>query len=335
MKAIVQDGYGGSEVLHLGDVEMPTPKGDEVLVQVRAASLHPDVWHVMRGVPYALRLMGSGLRRPKNRVPGTDVAGIVDSVGVDVTRFRPGDEVFGETARMHEWKNGGAFAEFVAAPEAVVEPKPARFSFEEAASIPASATIAVQGIRDEGRVQAGDRVLVNGAGGGVGIFAVQIAKALGAEVMGVDDATKLEMIRSIGADQVIDYTEEDFVQSGSRYDVILDVAGTRPFSVIRRALADDGTYVLIGHDHFGAYGRRWIGSLGRFLKLLVMSPFTSQLTGLRGARDPGDRLSFVRSLIEAGKITPVLDRTFPLAEVPEAIRYLESGKNLGKVVITV
>jgi NADPH:quinone reductase-like Zn-dependent oxidoreductase len=336
MKAIVQDEYGSPEdVLELREIDKPVAKDHEVLVRVHAASVHPDVWHCVRGIPYILRIMGGGLRRPKNLVPGTDLAGHVEAIGRNVTRFRPGDEVFGQSVGANLWRNGGAFAEYAAVREATLQLKPANLTFEQAAAVPTSGSIAVQGLRDEGRIQPGQKVLINGAGGGVGAFAVQLAKAYGAEVTGVDGPGKLDMVRSIGADHVIDYTQEDFTRSGERYDVILDIPGNHPWSDTRRALTAEGTYVLIGHDQYGAAGRRWIGSMGRFAKLLVMSPFVSQLHGLRGAKDPGDRLVVLKELIEAGKITPAMDRTYPLSEVREAIRYLEEGRARGKIVITV
>jgi NADPH:quinone reductase-like Zn-dependent oxidoreductase len=335
MKAIVQNRYGSSDVLEFREVDDPVARDDQLLVRVRAASVHADVWHVMRGVPYVLRIMGAGVRRPKNLVPGTDLAGHVESVGPRVTRFRPGDEVFGQSLVANLWRHGGAFAEYAAVPEARFEPKSAGLTFEQAAAVPTSGSLAVQGVRDEGRVQAGQRVLINGAGGAVGTFAVQVAKAYGADVTGVDAAGKLDMIRSIGADRVLDYAQEDFTRSGERYDVILDIAGNHPWPDIRRAITPQGTYVLIGHDQYGAAGHRWFGSLGRFAKLMLMSPFVTQLHPFRGAKDPGDRLAVLKELIEAGKVTPVIDRTFPLSQVPEAIRYLESGMAAGKVIITV
>jgi NADPH:quinone reductase-like Zn-dependent oxidoreductase len=279
--------------------------------------------------------MGAGLRAPKDLVPGTDLAGHVESVGARVTRFRPGDEVFGQSLVANLWRHGGAFAEYAAVPEARFEPKPAGLTFEQAAAVPTSGSLAVQGVRDEGRVHAGQKVLINGAGGAVGTFAVQLAKAYGADVTGVDAAGKLDMLRSIGADRVVDYMQEDFTRSGERYDVILDIAGNHPWPAIKRAIAPDGTYVLIGHDQYGAAGHRWFGSLGRFAKLMVMAPFVNQLHPFRGVKDPADRLVVMKELIEAGKVTPVIDRTFPLSQVPEAIRYLESGNAAGKVVIAV
>jgi NADPH:quinone reductase-like Zn-dependent oxidoreductase len=335
MKAIVQDRYGSADVLELREIDRPTVGDDEVLVRVRATSLHPDVWHALRGVPYVLRIMGSGLRRPKNPVPGTDLAGVVESVGGNVTRFQPGDEVFGQSVGANLWGNGGTYAEYAAVPERKLERKPANLTFEQAAAVLTSGQIAVQGIRDEGRVQPGQKVLINGAGGGVGTTAVQLAKAYGTDVTAVDRPAKLDMLRSIGADRVLDYTQEDFTRSGERYDLVLDIAGNHPWSDLKRSLTLAGTYVLIGHDQYGGSGHRWFGSLGRFFKLMVIAPFVSHLHPFRGAKDPGDRLVVLKELIEAGKITPVIDRTFPLSEVPEAIRYLESGDVQGKVVITV
>lgn len=335
MKAIVQDRYGSTDVLKLREIDEPSVGDDQLLVRVRAASVHADVWHAMRGVPYVLRIMGSGVRAPKHRVPGTDLAGVVESVGAKVTRFRSGDEVFGQSLVANLWRNGGAFAEHATVPEARAELKPDNLTFEQAAAVPTSGSLAVQHVRDEGRVQPGQKALINGAGGAVGTFAVQLAKAWGADVTGVDAPGKLEMLRSIGADQVLDYTQEDFTRRDERYDFILDIAGNHPWSECRRALAPDGTYVLSGFDQYGRSGHRWFGSLGRFAKLIVISPFVRHLHPFRGTKDPGDRLVVLKELIEAGKLTPFVDRTFPLSEVPEAIRYLESGRARGKVVITV
>jgi NADPH:quinone reductase-like Zn-dependent oxidoreductase len=334
MKAIVQDRYGSADVLDLREIERPTAKDDEVLVRVHASSIHADVWHAMRGIPYVLRFMGSGVRAPKHRVPGTDVAGVVESVGTNVTRFRAGDEVFGQSLRANLWRNGGAFAEYAAVPEAMLEPKPPGLTFEDAAAVPTSGSLAVQHVRDEGRTQPGQRVLINGAGGAVGSFAVQLAKGYGAHVTGVDAPAKLDMLRSVGADEVLDYTKEDFTRRDERYDFILDIAGNHPWSQARRALTPEGTYVLSGFDQYGASGHRWFGSLGRFAKLIVIAPFVRPLHPFRGTKDPGDRLVVLKELIEAGKITPVIDRTFPLSEVPEAMRFLESGQAQGKIVIT-
>jgi NADPH:quinone reductase-like Zn-dependent oxidoreductase len=337
MKAIVQDKYGSPDVvLELKDIDRPTVGDDEVLVRVHAASVHPDVWHVVRGLPYVLRLMGAGLLKPKNRVPGTDVAGHVESVGKNVTRFQSGDEVFGESIKGYQWTNGGAFAEYVSVPEDSLARKPDNITFEQAAAVPTSGIIALHNLPNEGRLRPGQSVLINGAGGGVGAFAVQLAKAYGADVTGVDSTGKLEMVSSLGADRVIDYTREDFTQSGERYDLIFDIPGNHPFSDCRRALTPEGTYVLIGHDRFGQGAGRWLGSIPRVLKLVVLSPFVSGLpTPNFSMPDKRDSMAVLKEFLEAGKLMPVIDRTYPLAEVPEAIRYLEKGHARGKVVITV
>lgn len=335
MKAIVQYRYGSTDVLSLREIDKPTPESDEVLVRVRAASVHADVWHAMRGVPYVLRIMGSGVRAPKHHVPGTDMAGVVESVGANVTRFRPADEVFGQSLLANLWRNGGAFAEYAAVPASLLQSKPIRLTFEQAAAVPTSGSLAVQHVRDEGRVQPGQRVLINGAGGAVGTFAVQLAKAYGAHVTGVDAPEKLDMLRSIGADRVLDYTREDFTRLQERYDFILDIVGNHPWSDCRHALTPDGTYVLSGFDQYGSSGHRWFGSLGHFAKLIFISPFVRHLHPFRGTKDPGDRLVILKELIEAGKVSPVIDSTFPLGEVPEAIRYLETGKTQGKIVIKI
>lgn len=335
MRAIVQERYGSPDDLELRDVPEPTVGEGEVLVRARASSIHPDVWHAVTGYPRVLRLMGGGLRRPKNPVPGIDVAGVVESVGPGAPRFAVGDEVFGQTVGVNLWRNGGTFAELVSVSETMLEPTPTNLSFEEAAAVAVPARIALRSVRDEGAVKAGQRVLVNGAGGGVGMFAVQIARALGAHVTGVDRGDKLDLLRSIGCEAVVDYEREDFTRAGKRYDLVVDIPGNRPFSEVRRALTPDGSYVLIGHDQFGAHGRRWIGSLGTFAKLMLMSPFVKQLPGLRGSTESEDALAEIARLAAEGKLAPVLDRTFPLAEVPEAIRYLAEGKARGRIVITI
>ena len=336
MKAIVQVKYGSPDVLELRDIDKPVVEDDEVLVRVHAASVHPDVWHVLSGLPYVLRIMGAGLLKPKRVVPGTDVAGQVESVGKNVTQFQVDDDVFGESIRGYQWRNGGAFAEYVAVPAEVLALKPANLTYEQAAAIPTSGLIALQGIRHQGNVQPGQRVLINGAGGGVGLFAVQLAKSSGAVVTGVDSTSKLDMLRSIGADHVIDYTQEDFTQGSERYDLILDIPGNHSFSDCRRALTPEGTYVLIGHDQFGETGHRLLGSLPRFLKLVVMSPFARQLPKANFSMPvKKDSMVVLKELIEAGKLKPVIDRTFPLSEVPNAIRYMQEGHSLGKVVITI
>ncbi len=336
MKAIVQDTYGSPDVLELRDIDKPVVQDDEVLVRVRAASVHPDIWHVLTGLPYVLRMMGAGLRKPKNPVPGTDLAGVVESVGKNVTRFRPGDGVFGETLKGMQWINGGAYAEYATAPEDALARKPANVTFEQAAAVPTSALIALPSLRAGGEIQAGQKVLVNGAGGGVGTIAVQLAKAFGADVTGVDSTSKLEMVRSLGADQVIDYTQEDFTQRGERYDLIFDIPGNHSLSACRRALEPTGTYVLIGHDNYGKGMRRWVGLLPRMFKLAAMSLFVSQLPDLRFSMpDKKESMALLKELLESGKLTPHIDRTYPLNQVPEAIRYLQEGNAKGKVVITV
>ena len=336
MRAVVQVRYGSIDALELREVERPVIAEDEVLVRVHAASVHPDIWHVVSGRPYVLRLMGAGLRKPRCDVPGTDLAGRVDAVGRAVSRFRPGDDVFGESTRGHQWRNGGAFAEYAAVPAIALVEKPPNLSFEQAAATPTSALIALRGVRDEGQVRAGQSVLVNGAGGGVGMFAVQLAKAYGAEVVGVDTTTKLDAIRSIGADGVIDSTEDDFTRGRRHYDVIIDVPGNRPFSDCRRVLTPDGKYVLIGHDGYGTTRGPWLGSLPTFLKLLAISPFVRQLPK-PGFSMPSKHhsLAVLNSFLEDGTITPVVDRTFTLSEVRDAIRYLATGDAQGKVVLTV
>jgi NADPH:quinone reductase-like Zn-dependent oxidoreductase len=335
MKAIVQDRYGPPDVLRLREVETPVVGDDEVQVRVHAASVHPDVWHAITGLPYAVRLIGAGLLRPKNPVPGTDVAGRVASVGQHVTGFKVGDEVFGACVRRQTMQNGGAYAEYASVPEGNLALKPGNITFEEAAAVPTSGLIALKGIRDQGQVGPGQRVLVNGAGGGVGVFAVQLAKAYGAHVTAVDTASKSDALRSIGADQVIDYNERDFTREGERYDLILDIPGNHTIADCRRALTPSGTYVLIGHERFGNLGARWIGkAMPRFIRLLVVSPFVSQRLS-PGADATKDPLLVLTNLIEAGRIKPLIDRTFPLSAVPEAIRYLAEGHAVGKVVVTV
>jgi NADPH:quinone reductase-like Zn-dependent oxidoreductase len=337
MKAIVQHKYGSpADVLELRDIDEPVVKDDEVLVRVHAASVHPDVWHVVRGLPYVLRIMGAGLLIPKKRIPGTDVAGRVESVGRDVTHFQAGDEVFGETIKGYQSTNGGAYAEYASVPEDQLALKPANITFDQAAAVPTSGLIALQNLPYEGRLQPSQSVLVNGAGGGVGALTVQLAKAYGANVTGVDDTAKLDMVRSIGADQVIDYNREDFTESGERYDLIVDIPGNHPFSACRRVLAPNGKYVLIGHDRFGQGAGRWLGSIPRVLKLVALSPFLTQLpTPNFSMPNKKHSMAVLREFLEAGKLTPVIERRYLLGEVPEAIRYLEEGHARGKVVITV
>ncbi|MGI5268047.1 NAD(P)-dependent alcohol dehydrogenase [Nonomuraea sp. CA-218870] len=309
----------------------PTPRDDEVLVRVRAASVHPDVWHVVTGRPYVLRIMGSGLRRPKNLVPGTDMAGVVESAGAAVTRFRPGDEVFGETLRGMQWKNGGAYAEYVAVPEDHLAPKPVVVGFEQAACVPTAGLITLLNL-PPGPL---GNVLVNGAGGGVGGCALQIAKARGATVTGVEHPDRLDLVKALGADHVIDYTVEDFTRRGERYDLIVDIPGNHSFAECRRALTPDGTYVLIGHDHYGAAGRQVLGSLPRFAGLMARSAFQRQLPRPTRATPPvKESMAVLGDLLAQGKLSPVVDRAFPLAEAGAALRYLTGGTARGRIVLT-
>lgn len=320
MKAIVYREYGSPDVLRLEDVEKPTPGDDEVLVKVRAAAVNPLDWHFLRGTPYFMRL-GAGLLRPKVTRLGVDFAGTVEAVGGKVTRFRPGDEVFGGRT--------GAFAEYVVVREdRALAPKPARLTFEQAASVPVAAITALQGLRDKGKLRAGQKVLVNGASGGVGTFAVQIARSLGAEVTGVSSTRNLELVRSIGADRVIDYTREDFTRGSDRYDLILDCVGNHPLLDLKGVLEPGGTYVMVG----GPSGR-WVDPMPRMLGALVLSRFVSQRMVMFLAELNQKDLITLGDLMQAGKLTPVVDRRYPLAQVPEAIRYLEQGHARGKVVI--
>jgi NADPH:quinone reductase-like Zn-dependent oxidoreductase len=335
MRAIVQDTYGALDALELRDIPRPDPAEDEVLIRVRAASVHPDVWHVVAGRPAVLRLMGSGVRHPKVRVPGTDVAGVVESVGAAVTRFQPGDEVFAETIRGVQWRNGGAFAEYATAPEEGVAVKPPGVSFEEAAAVPTAGLIALNNLPQR-RVSPGDRVLVNGAAGGVGAIGVQLAKAYGAHVTGVEHTRKLAFVSSLGADRVIDYTSEDYTRGGERWDLIFDVPGNHSFTEIRRALEPDGSYVLIGHDAFGANGHHWLGSIPRFLGLALRSAVAPPLRG-GSFRSPDKRelMATLTGFLETGQLRIVVDRAFPLAETAAALRYLVSGQPVGRVVVVV
>jgi NADPH:quinone reductase-like Zn-dependent oxidoreductase len=326
MKAIVQHRYGSpGDVLELQDIDQPAVGDDAVLVRVRATSVNPADWHFMRGEPYVMRAQ-AGLRRPKAAVLGCDVAGSVEAVGENATMFRAGDEVFGSS-----FPGLGSFAECVSVPEGLLAPKPANLSFDHAAAVPLAAMTALQGLRDHGRIEPGYEVLIIGASGGVGTFAVQIAKHFGAEVTGVCSTEKVDMVRSIGADHVIDYTREDFAESGRRYDLIFQLAGTDSPSVCRRALTPKGTLVLSSGESDG----RLIGPLDRVIKALLWSPFVTQKLVSFTAKPNREDLQFLNELIEADELTPVIDRTYSLIEIPEAIRYLEEGHARGKVVVTV
>ncbi|HEX5688552.1 MAG TPA: NAD(P)-dependent alcohol dehydrogenase [Roseiflexaceae bacterium] len=322
MNAMMFHTYGSPDVLQLKEIDRPVAKDDEVLIKVHAVSVNAADWHLLRGDPFIARLM-FGLFKPKYTILGADVAGRVEAVGKNVTQFRIGDEVFGDISGCG-W---GGFAEYVAAHENALVLKPANLSFEQAAAVPMAAVTALQGLRDKGRIQAGQKVLINGASGGVGTFAVQIAKALGAEVTGVCSTKKIEMVRSLGADHVIDYTQEDFTRTGKRYDLILAANGDRSISDYKRALKPNGTYVMSG------------GSGKQIFQAMTLGPWMSMTSGNKlgnvMAKPNANDLTFVKELIEAGKVTPVIDRCYPLHEVPSAIGYVEAGHARGKVVITV
>ena len=322
MKAIVQYKYGSPDVLEIKNIDKPVAKDNEVLIRVRAASVNAADWHILRGIPFIMR-MTLGLLKPKSIVRGGDVAGQVEAVGKDAKQFRPGDEVYAEVGT-------GSFAEYTCVSEDSVELKPTNLTPEHAASVPLAANTALQGLRDRGQLQPGQKVLINGASGGVGTFAVQIAKSFGADVTGVCSTRKVEMVRSIGADEVIDYTQEDFTKTGQRYDLIFDLAANRRLSDYRRALSPKGTLVLSGGQ-----GGRWLGPIGLIIKAVGLSPFVRQRLRPLVAKPSKENLVVLKELIESGKVTPIIDRTYSLSEAPEAIRYLEEGHAQGKVVITV
>jgi NADPH:quinone reductase-like Zn-dependent oxidoreductase len=327
MKAIRYYRYGPPDVLELQDIDIPAVGDDEVLVRVRAASVNPLDWHFMRGAPYLVRAM-AGLSRPRASAAGlgADMAGSVEAVGTNVTEFRPGDQVFGGL------DDRGTLAEYISIrQDAAVLAKPAGLTFEQAASVPVAGCTALQALRDKGQVRPGHKVLINGASGGVGTFAVQLAKAFGAEVTGVCSTQNAELVASIGADQVIDYTREDFTRAGRRYDLLVDIAGNRTLAETRRVLAPKGVLVGVG----GPNKARWIGPLGRSIRMALLSPAVSQRMVFFLARQNKADLAVLRELLEAGKVTPVVDRTYALSEVAEAIGYLEEGHARGKVAITV
>jgi NADPH:quinone reductase-like Zn-dependent oxidoreductase len=325
MKAIVQDEYGPApeDVLRLDEVARPTIEDDEVLIRVRAASVDRGTWHVMAGLPYPIRVAGYGLRRPKASNPGRSVAGTVESVGKDVTEFKPGDDVYGTC--------DGSFAEYASAGAGRLASKPANLSFEQAAAVPVSALTALQGVREKAQVKPGQKVLIIGASGGVGTFAVQIAKAFGAEVTGVCSTAKADLVRALGADHVIDYTREDFADGEHRYDAILDIGGNRRLSHLRRALTPGGRLVIVGGETDG----RWLGGSDRQLRAQLLSPLVSQKLGTFIASENAEDLVTLRELVESGKLVPAIDRTYPLGEAAAAIRYVQEGRARGKVVITV
>ena len=321
MQAITQDRYGeAGDVLRLEEIARPAIGDEDVLLRVHAAGVDQGVWHLMTGLPYPVRL-ACGIRAPKTQVRGREVAGRVEATGSAVTALRVGDEVFGIA--------DGSFAQYASARPGKLAPKPANLTFAQAAAVPVSALTALQAVRDRGRVQAGQKVLVIGASGGVGTFAVQIAKAAGAEVTGVSSTAKLDLVRSLGADHVIDYTRDDITAGDHRYDVILDTGGHRPLSQLRRTLTPRGTLVIVGSEH----GGRWLGGSDRQLRALMLSPFTSQrLTTLICSENTQD-LQALTELIESGQVRPVIDRTYPLSQIPQAIQYLRDGHPQGKVVV--
>lgn len=323
MNAIVYHEYGSADVLEYREIDRPVVKDDELLVRVHAASVNPVDWHTMTGTPYVGR-MQMGLFKPKSDSLGVDFAGTVEAVGGNVKRFRPGDEVFGGRS--------GAFAEHVCVREdRAVAPKPANVTFEQAAAVPVAALTALEGLRDKGQLQSGQKVLINGASGGVGTFAVQIAKAVGAHVSGVSSTRNVDLVRSLGADEVIDYTKEDFTRSGQRYDLMLDIAGSRSWSECRRVLGSDATVVLVG----GPKTNRLLGPLGHVVNVRLASLRASQKAIFFVAKMNKEDLVFMQELLEAGTVTPVIDRRYELSEVPEALRYLGEGHAQGKIVITV
>src|SRR5215510_8671687 len=334
MKAVVQLKYGTPDaVLQLREVEKPVVRDDEVLVRVRAASMHVDVWHVVTGRPYVLRLVGNGLRRPMTQIPGTDVAGQVESTGKHVMRFQPGDDVFGETA-VNSWRHGGAFAEYVAVPQDWLALKPVNVTFEQAAAVPTCGSIALRNLRGAGRLRAGQNVLINGAGGSVGSIAVQIARADGARVTGVDCAEKLEMILSLGAERALDFRQEDFIRGGERYDLILDVASTLSLADCKRVLTPNGIYVFIGHDHFGRARGRIVGSVPHFFALIARGRFEAHLPRPPfGPFSKQEVMTVLQGLLEAGKLEAVVGKTFPLSEVPAAMRAMQEGSVRGRIVV--
>lgn len=323
MKAIIQDKYGSADVLKLCEIGKPVTGDDDLLIQVHAAGVDPGVWHLMTGLPYLVRIMGFGFSTPKIRVRGRDVAGTVEAVGKNVTQFRPGDLVYGIC--------DGSFAEYVCAKPALCSHKPVNLSFEQAAAVPISGMTALNALRDVGKIQPRQKVLIIGAAGGVGTYAVQLAKTFGAVVTGVCSTSKVELVRDIGADHVIDYTCEDFTDGTRRFDLILDTAGLRPLSQLRRALTAEGTLVIVG----GEGGDHWFGGFQRQILASLRAPLAKQKLLAFMFKERQQDLLTLKELIEAGKLTPVIDKTYPLSDAAHAIRYLEQGHARGKIVLTV
>jgi NADPH:quinone reductase-like Zn-dependent oxidoreductase len=325
MKAVVYCDYGIAN-LKFQDIEKPIPADDQLLVRVRAASVNPLDWHFVEGTPYVMRALAAGFRKPKDTQLGVDFAGTVEAVGKNVTKFKPGDEVFGGRT--------GAFADYVCVRESrAVTLKPASITFEQAASVPIAGITALQALRDKGQLQPGQKVLINGASGGVGTFAVQIAKSYGAEVTGVCSTRNVDLVKSLGADHVIDYTKEDFTKTDQLYDLIIDNVGNRSLSECRRVLKPKGTFVLVGGG--GANEQGLIGPMAKPIKLMLVSPFVSQKIGMILADLNHNDLALLADLMQSGKVKPVIDRTYKLSDVPEAIKYLEQGHARGKVVVSV
>jgi NADPH:quinone reductase-like Zn-dependent oxidoreductase len=323
MRAVVQDAYGSSDVLRHAVIDPPEIAAHEVLVHVAAAGMDRGTWHLMAGKPYLMRIMGFGFSRPKNRMPGLDVAGTVQVVGSEVTRFQPGDEVFGMSR--------GAFAEYAAVREDKLAHKPANLTFEQAAVVPISAGTAIQALRDAGRVQDGQKVLIIGASGGVGTYAVQLAKALGAEVTGVSSTAKVDLVRSIGADHVVDYTRDDYLDGSKKYDLILDIGGNNGLSRLRRGLTRTGTLVIVGGEEGGSL----TGGFGRQIRALLVSMFVSQRLTMLASQERHTDLEALSPFLESGQVVPVIDGSYSLADVPAAMRHLEAGLARGKIAITV
>jgi NADPH:quinone reductase-like Zn-dependent oxidoreductase len=333
MKAVIQRAYGAPEaVLSVQTINQPVPGANQVLVRVRAASMHPDVWHVIVGYPFVLRLMGNGVSKPTQRIPGTDLAGIVESVGSTVTRFKLGDEVFGEPAKFG-WLNGGAYAEFAIVPQDSLALKPKNVTFEQAAAVPTAGTIALSNLGGVNR-PARRNVLINGAGGCMGSIAVQIAKADGARVTAVDCAEKLPMLQSLGADHVIDYRKADYLRNGERYDLIMDVVSVRAPREYRHSLSATGTYIPIGHAHYDNSRRRILGDMPYFVGLLLRMLLDRQKRrNFRPLKKP-EAMAIFKQLLESGKLTPIVARTFSLGDVPAAMQWMRESTSPGRVVIT-
>ena len=338
MRAVIQDQYGSPDLLRVDEVDRPVPGPGQVLVRVHGASVHADVWHMVRGLPLALRVMGAGVRRPTVRIPGTDMAGVVEGVGPATARFQVGDRVFGEVIEGFQWRNGATFAEYVAVDEAFLQPVPTGTDLLAASALPTSGLIALFTVRQEVRVQSGERVLVNGAAGGVGQMCAQIARADGAHVTGVERTDRLDLLEEVGVDEVIDGTRTDYTTGTAgpgRYDVVIDIPGNRPYSAARRVLADGGRYALVGHDRYGAGGHRWLGSIPRVAGLMARSLVDRNLPRPDFSGPAPGAMRDLAELVATRAVHPVVGSTYPLAQAPAAVAHLESGRARGKVVLQV